>query len=546
MPKTYIIGHRNPDTDSVCAPYAYAWLKQQIDPSGIYIPGVLGNLNPQTAYIFEALGLEAPALIRDVYPRAEDIMQRDVYTVHKDAPIGEVTSLMDEKKLRNVPIVDEEGSYLGLITMQELAHYFMPRQYSSRPLYELRPENLYRVIPGYFLQKGETLHYQRKMMVGAMAFETFISRLEASMCDDQGYPLLIVGNRPEILAYVLKRDFPILILTGMRDEDCRALDLEGFTGWIYISEVDTAETIRLLRISIPALAIANRDLPQLGPLEPLNQIKRVLLNLDHHGIAVVENDKLLGLITGSMLIDPPRHKVIMVDHNELSQSVEGIDLADIVEIIDHHRLNTIRSNQPIYVYADPLGSSCTLVYKLFCSRGLIPPREIAALLLSGILSDTVILHSPTTTAEDISAAEALGKLAGLNPADWGQKIFQNAASLSALDPDLAVAMDFKAYTEEDCRLGIAQVEVVTLRDLAEVKAAFLEALERVKAKFSLDWAMLLITDIIEQESVLLSTSYPLAEEMIYQRQDSQTYLLPGVLSRKKQLLPEILYVLKHR
>ncbi|HOH46270.1 MAG TPA: DHH family phosphoesterase, partial [Candidatus Cloacimonadota bacterium] len=376
--------------------------------------------------------------------------------------------------------------------------------------------------------------------------ETFISRLDASMCDDQGYPLLIVGNRLDILSYVLKRDFPILILTGMQDEDCSALDLEGFKGWIYISEADTAETIRLLRISIPALAIANRDLPVLGPKVPLKQIKKVLLNLNHHGIAVVENQKLLGLITGSMLIDPPRHRVIMVDHNEVSQSVEGIDLADIVEIIDHHRLNTIRSNQPIYVYADPLGSSCTLVYKLFRSAGVIPPKEIAALLLSGILSDTVILRSPTTTEEDISAARALGALAGLEPDEWGKKIFQNAASLSALDPDLAVGMDFKVYSEEDCRLGIAQIEVVTLRDLAEVKAAFLEALERMKAKQSLDWAMLLITDIIEQESILLSTPYALAEEMIYKRLDSQTFLLPGILSRKKQLLPEILYVLKHR
>lgn len=546
MPKTYVIGHRNPDTDSVCAPYCYSRLKQQIEPEGSFIPGVLGNPNPQTVYIFEKLGVELPPLIRDLYPRAEDIMQKTVHTVQSWAPIGEVTRLMDEKKVRNVPVVDEKGMYQGLITMQELAHYFMPRQYDHRPLYDLRPENFGLVIPGHFIKQGGQNEYKRRMMVGAMGFETFISRLEQSMCDDQGYPLLIVGNRPEILSYVLQRNFPILILTGMSDADCAKLDLAQFKGWIYISEVDTAETIRLLRISIPALALANRDLPVLTPDANLQQIKKTLLNLDHHGSAVVDNGKLKGLITGSMLIDPPRHRVIMVDHNELAQSAEGIEQAEIVEIIDHHRLNTIRSNQPIYVYADPLGSSCTLVYKLYQANRIEPDAQIAALLLSGILSDTVILRSPTTTEADRTAARALAELAGLDWEAWGKEIFQNAASLSALNPEQAISMDFKVYKEEDCRMGVSQVEVITLRDLAEVKGEFLAALERTKEKFSLDWAMLLITDIIEQESILLSTSYELAGELIYHQLDQNTFHLPGVLSRKKQLLPDLLHVLKHK
>jgi manganese-dependent inorganic pyrophosphatase len=544
MKKTYIIGHRNPDTDSVCAPYCYTWLKRQLQPEGNFIPGVLGNLNPQTSFIFEYLGIEPPALVRDVCPTALDIMKPEVHTVNVNDPVGLATRLMDEHKVRNVPVVDEANNYLGLITFQEIAHYFMPRQYDTRPLYPLRPDNFGQVIPGYYLRRGGQEEVELRMMVGAMAYETFIQRLEQSLAVNPALPLLIVGNRPDIIDFALRRHFPVIILTGMGSQDCSELDLSGFQGWIFVSEVDTAETIRLLRISIPTKAIANRDLPVLAPDARLDEIKSTFMKLSHHGIAVLQDRKLLGLVTSSCLIDPPRHKVIMVDHNEPAHSVEGLEQAEIIEIIDHHRLDTIRSRTPIYVYADPLGSSCTLVWKLIRGRGLTPPPEIAALLLSGLLSDTIILRSPTTTAEDRVAAEELASLAGLEVQAWGTEIFAHAASLSVTDPDEAVGRDFKVYTESGYRVGIAQIEVITLRDFEETKDAFLEALGKVKEKFSLDWAMLLVTDIIAGESMLLGTPFRLSSRLIYHRLDEHSFLLPDVLSRKKQLLPEVIYALK--
>jgi len=545
MQKTFIIGHRNPDTDSVCAPYCYAWYKAQIEPEGRFIAGILGNLNPQTRFIFDHLGVNVPPLIRDVYPKAEDLMLDNLYTIHENEPVGYVTQLMEEKKVRTVPIVDAAHNYLGLISMHEIAHYFMPRQYDERPFYSLRPENLFKVIPGYYLKNGSAEEYDLQMMVGAMAFETFITRLNQNLkSSPDTCPLLIAGNRMDIIEYALKRDFPIVILTGMTETECRNLDTSGFKGWIFVSKVDTAETIRLLRISTPAKEIANKNLPVLKRSDSLKEIKKILLNVDHHGIAVLEGQKLIGLVTNSRLIDPPRHKVIMIDHNEAAHSVEGIEQADIVEIIDHHKLDIMRSSTPVYVYAEPLGSSCTLVYKHIRSSRLVPPREIAALLLSGILSDTIILRSPTTTIEDIQAAEELAELAELNVEDWGREIFRHAASLSAADPDEAIARDFKIYREEGYRTGIAQMEVITLSDLNSVKLQYLDALYRAKEKFALDWAMLLITDIIGEESMLLSTSFPLAANLIYHCVDENTFHLPDVLSRKKQLLPDVLHVLK--
>ncbi len=544
MRKTYVLGHRNPDTDSVCAPYSYAWLKTKLNPGELYIPGVLGSLNPQTEYIFSRLGIQAPDLIRDVYPKAEDVMLQDIQTVHENDPVGLATKLVDEHKIRTIPVVDDECKYSGLITVLGLAQYFMPKHYEARPHYQLRPENFIKVIPGFYLQKGMVSEVEIPLMVGAMAFDTFIRRLEQSMTSSHPeHPLLIVGNRPDIIDFSLRQDFEIIILTGMSREECAALDLKGFQGWIYVSNVDTAETIRLLRTSIPVKAIANRDHPSLKPGTGLSEIKKIMKNADHHGLAVLDKGRLLGLVTNSCLIDPPRHQVIMVDHNEASQSVEGIEDAEITEILDHHRLGSIRSNRPIYVYAHPLGSSCTIVYKHYLSAGITPPGDIAALMLSGILSDTIILRSPTTTPDDIAAARALAKIAELDLEEWGTDIFRHAASLTSSDPDKAVSGDFKIYTENGVRVGIFQMEVITLNDLNSVKTDFLEALERVRQKFALDWALLLITDIIGEESILLSTDYPKAEELIYHPLDRSSYHLPGVLSRKKQLLPEILHVL---
>ncbi len=336
----------------------------------------------------------------------------------------------------------------------------------------------------------------------------------------------------------------MIILTGMSDADCEALDTLGFEGWIFVSHVDTAETIRLLRTSIPVKAIAKRGHPVLSGSAPMAEVKKMLMLEDHHGIAVVQDGKLRGLITSSCLIDPIRHQVIMVDHNEPAQSVEGIDEADVTEILDHHRLAPLRTTRPIYVYAHPLGSSCSIVYKHFESHNVIPPKHIAALLLSGIITDTVILRSPTTTSEDHRIANALAALAELDIEKWGREIFQHAASLTSVDPDLAVSSDFKIYTEHGYRVGISQVEVITLNDLESVKPAYLEALQRTALKFALDWTMLMVTDIIGEESILLSTPCPAADNLIYHRQDLHTFHLPGVLSRKKQLLPEVLRVLE--
>lgn len=544
--KVFVLGHRNPDTDAVCAPYCYAWLKNRIDPSKQYIPGILGNLNSQTRFIFDSFGHKQPELIRDLYPKASDVMLTELITLFESDPIGMATELIDKNKVRSIPLINNDGEYRGLVSLLELAGYFMPKHYESRPIYHLRPDNFDKVLPGRYLQRGKNCHIEAQMMVGAMEFETFLQRLKASMqVTASTLPVMIVGNRPEIYNYCLTQAFPILILTGMSAAECENLVIGDFEGWIYVSEVDTAETIRLLRTSIPAGAIACQNLPTFSPNAFLKDVKKTLMNIDHHAIAIVEDGYLKGLVTSSCLIDPPKYQVIMVDHNETAQSAEGIEQAEIIEIIDHHRLGSVRTTKPIYVYSRPLGSSCTLVYQHFQMHDIEPDADIAGLMLSGILTDTVILRSPTTTSEDILAASVLAKIAGLDLAEWGKEIFSHAASLAMSDPSDAVNTDFKVYSEYGYKVGISQMEVITLNDLDQFRAGYIKAIAEQKQKHRLDWAMLLITDIISEKSILLCTEAVEMEALlVYQRLSDGTYYLPGILSRKKQLLPEILRVLE--
>ena len=236
----------------------------------------------------------------------------------------------------------------------------------------------------------------------------------------------------------------------------------------------------------------------------------------------------------------------MVDHNELNQSVEGLDEADIVEIIDHHRLDAEKTRRPIFIAAEPVGSTCTIIYHQYLRWRVPIDRLTARMLLAGIIGDTVILKSPTTTRDDRIAVEALSEIADIEDVVlFGEDLFSAASVLTKANPKKVVEGDFKIYEENSVRFGIGQVEVTTLEQVDEVKDSYLKQLDSTRHEYGLDWAMLLVTDVIKEDSVLLCTSYPKKEKaLIYPNESVGKYLLKGVLSRKKQLLPEILRVLE--
>ena len=268
--------------------------------------------------------------------------------------------------------------------------------------------------------------------------------------------------------------------------------------------------------------------------------KAIMTKSKLRGFPVYEDNKYIGYVTRRCFLDAPKHNVILVDHNELSQSIKGLETANIVEIIDHHRLGTLKTILPIYMDIEPLGSTCTIVYQQFLKHNKKPTEIEAKVLLAGLISDTVILKSPTTTKVDVETANDLTKIAKVDLNEFAEKMFSSMGGLTVDVATEKIESDFKIYTENGVSVGIGQCEVVTLRDLDNYKEAYLKTLDEVRLKNSLNWAMLMITDVIKETSVLLTTDFKLNKNIQYKKIETNIYDMPGVLSRKKQLLPDVL------
>jgi manganese-dependent inorganic pyrophosphatase len=542
MPEIYVVGHKNPDTDSIASAHCYAKMKNIIDPENKYTAARCGSLNKQTRFIFDKFGVHAPVFIKDVYPKVSDIMTRKVVAIDENEPVFGVIRNIEELKIRITPVVEGGNKFKGVVSIYELSDFFATKDITTKPVYHFRAENFEKVMGGYCYTRGKNEEFNASVMIGAMPFETFKQRMEAQKTADI---VLIVGKRRDIVAYAVEKQLPAIILTGIKDEADVDIDFTGFEGWVYISELDTAETMRRLQLSVPTKAVMKSDIPHIAEEEYLEEVKEKLLAIDHKGLPVIRDDRLIGIITRSDLIKKVQKGLILMDHNELSQTVDGAETALILEIVDHHRLGTIKTKTPVHFYAKPVGSTCTLVYQQYLINGVEVDAETAGLLLAGILTDTVILKSPTTTKEDRTAVKALAEIAEIDYEAFGVEIFSSTDSLKTREPLNVINTDFKVYEEYGVRAGISQVEVVTLQEINDVKAALLEALIRNTSEKGLHWGMLLITDIIMEKSILLTTGFDAAEKILaYNKVEDNVFDLPGVLSRKKQLLPEVLRVLE--
>ncbi|MGE4319057.1 MAG: putative manganese-dependent inorganic diphosphatase [Deferribacterales bacterium] len=542
MSEVIIVGHKNPDSDSVCSAYGYAMLKNSLNDGLKYIPARCGNLNKQTRYIFDRFGADVPKFIGDVYPKVRDVMTHKVIAIDENDPIKGVLKNIEELKIRITPVTSGGTMLKGVISIFEIAHFFTPEDPSKRPVYRFRGSNFEKSVKGFTYIRGEKDEFDAGFMVGAMPYERFAERMETI---DKEQTILIVGKRRDIIEYAVKNGLPAIVLTGIRGETDIDMDFTGYKGWVYISELDTAETLRNLQLSIPAKTFMNNSVPTLNEDDYLDAAGDVLMSVDHKGLPVTADGRLIGILTRSDIIKKPQKELILMDHNELSQAVDGAETAKIVEIVDHHRLGTIKTKTPIHFFAKPVGSTCTLVYQLYQISGTAPDKLTASILLSGILSDTVILKSPTTTRQDEEAVKALAELAELDYNHYGVEMFSSTDSLKSRDPKDVLNTDFKVFVEYGKSVGIGQVEVVNLEELDEAKDGLYKAIEDARKEKDLSWCMLLVTDIIREESVLLTSGFEPGERLLsYKQSGVKRFYLPGVLSRKKQLLPEVLRVLE--
>ena len=542
MEQILVCGHRNPDMDSICSAWAYAKLENELNKDKEYVATRCGNLNESTKQVFKRLNITPPVFVKDVRTRVSSVYVKPKITIDCKEPVYDLMNIFSENDISVVPVT-KNGKFLGLLSIDDVNKYFLRDASSQKPFYNINIDKLSQVLKGTFLKRGKKNSLRLQIMVAAMSFSQFKEIFDK--IDDDKLPLLVVGDRLEPLLEAIYRQVPLIILTKMSDKIKRLVDFSNYEGTLFLSDCHTNETLRLLRLCTPVEDLLETNTPVLSPSTLFAEGKNTLINSPFRGLPVFDDNEFKGFVTRRCFIEKPQTKIVMVDHNESEQGMPGIEEANIIGIIDHHRFGASKTSNPIFIYSAPLGSTCTLVAQLYERNGVKITKETAEILLSGLVSDTVILKSPTTTSEDIRIAKVLCEAAGITDIKaFGEEMFASGISIAKQNPRNVIEGDFKIYKERGLKLGIGQCEVTTLKDLDDYKEIYLKTLQDVKNSHGLDWALFLITNVVKQNSVLLTTGLDTVEyKFIYEKKADNTFFLPGVLSRKKQLLPEVIRVL---
>lgn len=543
--KIYVIGHRNPDTDSIAAAIAYAELKKELGQPEV-VAAMAGEPNPQTRYVLDRLGVVPPLYLADVHPKVRDVLNRRPVTAAAAMPLKEALELFHRYTIRVLPVVDGDNVPLGVVSLLKLSEKYLVAGTDRKRGVDASLRSLTACLDGTLLAGGpaedelEHLH----LFIGAMREESFNSRIAGY---DAATLLVMTGDRAGIHEAAVERGVRLLVVTGglpVADAVVARARERGVT--VISTPHDTATAAWLARLATPLSCFVEPHFEKIGVGEPLDHLRLKLLHSGEPAVVAVEEDgTIAGIATKSSLLAPLPYALILVDHNELGQAVPGAESVEIVEVIDHHKLGNPPTSQPIIFMAAPVGSTCTVVASLFRERGLTPAAKIAALLLAGILSDTVILKSPTTTGRDREMVAWLEACAGLDHLAFGKEMFSSCSGFAAHgSPQQAIRADFKHFTAGDTLFGVGQVEVVGFDEFHELKETLREALQRVLAEDRLHLAGLMVTDIHTETTLFLAEGKKeLAHVMGYPQLEPHLYELKGVMSRKKQLVPHLLKVL---
>jgi manganese-dependent inorganic pyrophosphatase len=540
----YVIGHRNPDTDSIASAIAYAELKKRQGQPNVHA-AMAGEPNPQTRYILQRLGLPAPLYLADVHPKVRDVLNRQPVTASASMSLKEVLELFHRHTVRVLPVVDQANTPIGVVSLLKLSEKYLVAGTDRKRGVDTSLRSLAACLEGTFLTGGpsdvvEHLH----LFIGAMIEGSFTSRIQGY---DPGTLLVMTGDRPSIQQAAIEKGARILVVTGGFTVSGALLAAARTVGTTIISTPhDTATAAWLARLSTPLSCFVEPKFEKIGVAESLEHLRLKLLHSGEPAVIAVEEDgSIAGIATKSSLLTRIPYALILVDHNELGQAVPGAESVEIIEVIDHHKLGNPPTNQPITFMAAPVGSTCTVVATLYRERGLTPDKDIAALLLAGILSDTVILKSPTTTDRDREIVAWLEQQSDMDHSIFGREIFSSCSGFNAYgSPEKAVRSDFKHFNAAETLFGVGQVEVVGFDEFYELKQELREALQLIREQDRLALAGLMVTDIYTETSLfLVEGKNELAHVMGYTQLEPHLYELKGVMSRKKQMVPHLLKVL---
>ncbi|MEW6618201.1 MAG: putative manganese-dependent inorganic diphosphatase [bacterium] len=530
-----IIGHKSPDTDSVVSAIAYAELRKTLGDKNVK-PVSAGEINDETRFVLDYFEVEPPLVIRDLYLRVEDVMTPSPILVNIDSPIKNVLDIMKEKGFLMVPIV-KNSELKGTIDIKKIASLLIAEtNIETDRLVNTTVQNIIRCLNGTLIVgEKDTAFPNGNLIIGAMKVDSIVNKIKSYFGFDN---IILIGNREDAQMAILNVGVRCLIITGGFSPAQEVVDLATKSNTtLIISPYDTITSVRLTKLSAGVETLMNTNIPSLTPETRLNEAKGMIINSPARSMPVVDElGKVIGIITARDLLQAMGRKVILVDHNEIFQSAEGIEEAEIIEIIDHHRLGDIQSRMPILFTGEPVGSTATLIAARYEQHFISPSKKIAGILLAGILSDTLIFKSTTTTQKDITIAKKLALAANVDINEFGLDMFRHSSIIEKKSVKEIILANYKEYKIENKNIGIGQFETVDSYNLLKLKDLFLKELNILKEQHKLELAMMLITDILKEGSNLIFAGNPKIIELAFEGIDEELFL-KGIFSRKKQVLP---------
>ncbi len=530
----YVIGHRNPDTDSICSSLAYAALKQALGQDAV--AARTGQVNAETKYALEYFGVEAPMFLSDLYPRVKDVMLDSDTIVRETDTLRELGKIMQEKSLRSVPVTDEEGLLAGIVTVSDLAQRYFE---------EINMQNLDKA--GVYLRaviasiEGKVLaSADEDTLVKGTVRIASSSRHTAAKLVQPGDVVLVGEGRYDSMMEILEHEIACLIMTDEGNVPDDILDKARAKHILLaVTAHDAYTAARLINQCVPVGYIMKKSMISFGQQQLLSDIKGTIASTNFRNYPVVENGRLIGLVSRDNLMVPEPEQVILVDHNERGQAIEGIENARIVEIIDHHRLGGMQTGEPIYIREEPVGCTATIIANMYWQNNVEITAPIAGLLLSAIISDTVLFKSPTCTAYDMKTAERLAGIAGVKMVQYGMDMLKAGSGIGDMSPIEIVKNDMKEFQFGDYHVLISQISVMGYEEIMALKDRLLESMSAVSEQENFDLMLLMVTNILEESTELLYVGSPktLIGDAFKKDASGNSIYLPGVMSRKKQIIP---------
>jgi len=541
-PIVYVVGHKNPDTDSICSAISYAYFKNATDKRYRYVPMRAGKINEEVSFILNRFKTPIPDEIDSLSATVSDLSLKKTISINSKDSIQILAELMKNTGVRAVPVINDKGKVVGIVGLRDIAQHYMDSvNFFDLSKTAIDVDLLVKTIECRIICNTSNIkQLTGKVYISSMQKGSLLNRLEKG-------DIVITGDQHDIHQEAIHVGCAALIITNSMEPTSDTIKLANQKGvLIAVSPFDTFATVHLMTMSSPVETIMCKKIPTVGLYTPISVLKKRILSSEYRSEIVVDSDNnLIAFITRTDLLNPIRKKVILVDHNEISQAVDNIEEAEILEIIDHHRVGDISTVAPIYVYNDPVGSTCTVVTNIMLLHQVRIPPEIAGILLSGILSDTLILTLSTTTEKDKFAAHKLAEIAGITIKEYGKELLSESIKTKGKTSAELIEADFKEFNIGGKKLGISQIMVFDCEEINLREQEILEELERIRQSGGYDLTALLVTNPVSsrQERIFMQGEIWIVEKAFNVKIENNTCILPTIMSRKRDFIPAVGQVL---